>query len=60
MRDAVLGVAIAAVVVASVPIAAYVWPRCPEWLNPYESKPARWTVYFGGLLALGLFIALSR
>ena len=59
-RSLALGLAIAAAVVAAVPIVAYVFPRDPRWLDPYESRPARWTVYIGGGVALALFIAVAR
>ncbi len=59
-RSLALGLAIAAAVVAAVPIVAYVFPRHPNWLDPYESRVARWTVYIGGGVALALFIAVAR
>jgi hypothetical protein len=59
-RSLALGLAIAAAAVAAVPIVAYVFPRHPSWLDPYESRPARWTVYIGGGIALALFIAVAR
>lgn len=59
-RSVALGFAIAAAAVAAVPIVAYVFPRHPRWLDPYASRPARWTVYVGGGAALALFIALAR
>ena len=54
VHDVLLGLAITAATVAAVPIFAR------PWIKPYESKPARWTVYSGALVALALFIVLSR
>jgi hypothetical protein len=59
-RSLVLGFAIAAAALGAVPIVAYSFPRHPRWLDPYESRSARWTVYIGGGIALALFIALAR
>ena len=59
-RTLALSLAIAAAAVAGVPIVAYVFPRHPNWLDPYLSRSARWTVYIGGGIALALFIALAR
>jgi hypothetical protein len=59
-RDFALGLAIVATAVAAVPIFAYVFPRHPRWLDPYESRPARWTAYIGGGIALALYIAVAR
>jgi hypothetical protein len=59
-RTLAFGFAVAAAAVAAVPIVAYVFPRHPRWLDPYESRPVRWTVYIGGGIALALFIALAR
>ena len=58
-RSLALGLAIEAAVVAAVPIVAYCFARHPSWLDPYESRSARWTVYIGGI-ALALFIAVAR
>jgi hypothetical protein len=60
LRSVVLGIAIAAATAAAIPIAAYGWKWCPQWLNPYESRMARWVVYLGAGVALALAIALSR
>jgi hypothetical protein len=60
VRTLALGFAIAAAAVAAVPIVAYGFPRHPRWLDPYQSRSARWTVYIGGGIALALFIALAR
>jgi hypothetical protein len=59
-RDVALGLAIVATAVAAVPIFAYVFPGHPRWLDPYESRSARWTVYIGGGIALALYIAVAR
>jgi hypothetical protein len=59
-RTLALVFAVAAAAVAAVPIVAYVFPRHPRWLDPYESRSARWAVYIGGGMALALFIALAR
>ena len=59
-RSLAHGFAISAAAVAAVPIVAYCFPRHPRWLDPYESRLARWTVYFGGGIALALFITLAR
>jgi MFS family permease len=59
-RALALGFAIGAAAVAAVPVVAYVFPRHPNWLDPYESRSARWMVYIGGGIALALFIALAR
>jgi hypothetical protein len=56
----VLGLAIAAVVIASIPIVTYPFVGENSWLNPYQSRGARWMVYLGGLLGLVLFAWLSR
>lgn len=59
-RSLALGLAIAAAALGAVPIVAYCLPRHPSWLDPYESRSARWTVYIDGGIALALFIALAR
>ncbi len=59
-HNVVLGLAIGAVVIASIPIVMYPFVDEDSWLNPYESRGARWMVYIGGLLGLVLFAWLSR
>jgi len=58
-RAVVLGIAIAAAVVAAVPIIVY--PHRPGGrLDPYRNRGARWAVYLGAGVALALFVVLSR
>ena len=59
MRGVVLGIAIAAAVVAAVPIVAYPF-RPGSRLDPYRNRDARWAVYLGAGVALALFIVLTR
>jgi hypothetical protein len=57
-RGVLLGIAIAATVVAAVPIVAY--PLRPGGrLDPYRNRDARWAVYLGAGVALALFIVLA-
>jgi hypothetical protein len=55
----VLGVAIGAAVIGSIPLFAYLFVNDESWLNPYRSRGARWTVYLGGLLGLVALAWLS-
>jgi hypothetical protein len=48
-RSIVLALAVAAAAVAAVPIVSYPFVRRESWLNPYENRFARWTVYVGGV-----------
>jgi len=59
-RSVALGLAITAAAIAAVPVVAFCFPRRPTWLDPYQSRRARWTVYVGGGIALALFVALAR
>ena len=58
-HDIVLGLAIGAVVIGSLPLFAYPFVDKESWLNPYRSRGARWTVYLGGLLGLIAFTWVS-
>jgi hypothetical protein len=58
-RSIIFVLAVAAAAVAAVPVVSYPFVRRESWLNPYENRFARWTVYVGGGLALALFIVLS-
>ena len=58
-HGSLLALAIVSAAIAAVPIVVY--PLRPQSVfNPYRHRWARWTVYVGGGVSLGLFIVLSR
>jgi hypothetical protein len=59
VHDLLLGFAIAAAVVAALPIAGYPFAG-GSWIDPYRSRGARWVVYLGCGIALILFVILKQ